>query len=170
MLHFISFCGLGFRVVSSPHRFTLPASSARAKATANARTHASVTPTHEPRLPPLQQCYQSPYQTFQLSIQAGSASSIAKHAPLTKRACTLSRRSLRSATIKPTHAPVLLFQEYIRLTHCTCAVACSQFLHRCPIAVHPVVQACHEPGCLAATLSGNPYRRLSRQPLLQYCY
>ena len=68
---------------SSPHRFTRTASSARANATANARTHASVTPTHEPRLPPLQQCYQSPHQTFQLSIQAGSASSIAKHAPLT---------------------------------------------------------------------------------------
>jgi hypothetical protein len=105
---------------SSPHRFTRMASSARANATANARTHASVTPTHEPRLPPLQQCYQSPYHTFQLSIQAGSASSIAKHAPHAKRACTLSRRNLRSATALPIHAQVMQSAEYSGLTNYTC--------------------------------------------------
>jgi hypothetical protein len=38
-------------------------------------------PAHEPRLPPLQQCHVCHCQTFQLSMQAGSASSSAQRAP-----------------------------------------------------------------------------------------
>ena len=105
---------------ASPHRFTRPRAPLFLADTTATRNRGSVTPTHEPRLPPLQQCYQSPYQTFQLSIQAGSASSIAKHAPHAKRACTLSRRNLRSATALPIHAQIMQSAEYSGLTNYTC--------------------------------------------------